>query len=292
MSQEKKIKVTVIGLGKMGKALASAFIQNKVDTTIWNRDLSKSESLVKSGAKVAAKASEAIKSNPIIIVCISNYEAVKSVFCEDEMISFLKDKIVIQLSTGTPKDACDFAHWVEATGAAYIDGRILSWTKQIGTPEATIMVSGKEEVYNKTSDLLKILAGNLIYMGEDVKKPAAMFSATLSYLAGHWIGLSYGALICERGGVDVVSFGSMLNEMAPFLGQESSYLAEVISNDNFSNPESTIKTAGEDIIRLVRHANESGISDEYPKFAASLFQQAIDAGYGEEEHSALIKIMR
>jgi 3-hydroxyisobutyrate dehydrogenase-like beta-hydroxyacid dehydrogenase len=42
----------------------------------------------------------------------------------------------------------------------------------------------------------------------------------------------------------------------------------------------------------VQQAEEAGISKELPQFAANIFQRAIDAGFGQEEHAAIIKVMR
>ena len=69
-------------------------------------------------------------------------------------------------------------------------------------------------------------------------------------------------------------------------------MGEVIQSNNYGSPESSLKTSGSDIIRLVRQAHEAGINDEVPTFAAGLFKRAIDVGYGPEEHVALIKILR
>jgi 3-hydroxyisobutyrate dehydrogenase-like beta-hydroxyacid dehydrogenase len=288
-----KLSVSVIGLGKMGAALANAFHKHEqVELTVWNRDTTKSSIFKNTDTTISKTVVDAISASPIIIVCVSDYEAVKAIFNNEEVIKAIQNKIIVQLSTGIPLEAFEFAKWIGKYGSHYIDGKIAAWTNQIGKPEASIMVGGEEAVYEKASVVLKILAGNIIYMGNDVRKPAATFSALLSYLAGHWLGLSFGAAICEKEGLDLISYGTMLNDIAPFLGMESKYLTEVIAKNDFSNAESTIKTSGADISRLVRQANEYGINDEFPKFASSIFQKTIDAGYGEEEHSALIKVMR
>ncbi|HEV7372508.1 hypothetical protein [Arenibaculum sp.] len=66
----------------------------------------------------------------------------------------------------------------------------------------------------------------------------------------------------------------------------------MIGNGDFADPESALKTAGEDIGRLVRQAEEAGINPEVPRFEAALFRRAIEAGCGAEEHAALVKVLR
>ncbi|AKU96871.1 beta-hydroxyacid dehydrogenase [Labilithrix luteola] len=65
-----------------------------------------------------------------------------------------------------------------------------------------------------------------------------------------------------------------------------------IASGRFDEPESTLATAGGDIAKLVQHAEETGINAELPRFAAGLFARAKVAGFGAEEHAALIKVLR
>ncbi|NJO01214.1 MAG: hypothetical protein HC880_05485 [Bacteroidia bacterium] len=55
----------------------------------------------------------------------------------------LVGKHLIQLSTGTPKDARVGADWALQIGFKYLDGAILVTPSQMGTEEAFILVSGE-----------------------------------------------------------------------------------------------------------------------------------------------------
>jgi 3-hydroxyisobutyrate dehydrogenase-like beta-hydroxyacid dehydrogenase len=284
--------VTVVGLGEMGAALAGAFVRSGDRVTVWNRSAAKAEPMIRAGASLATSVADAVRASEITVVCLSDYPATREVLASEGVDAALSNRTIVQLSTGTPREARDLEIWMHARGAEYLDGAILAWPRQIGTPEASIVVSGREGLYQRHELQLRKLAGNLTFLSDDVGKSAALFSAMLSYLAGHWIGLCQGARVCEVEGVSVTAFGSMLAELTPLLGIEAKHLSEVIENDDYTDPESTIKTAGTDVIRLVQHARESGINAEFPTFAAGLFRRAIDAGYGAEEHAALIKVLR
>jgi len=52
--------VTVIGLGAMGAALASAFLKDGHSVTVWNRTRAKAEPLVKDGATLVPSAASAV----------------------------------------------------------------------------------------------------------------------------------------------------------------------------------------------------------------------------------------
>ncbi|MEY7981180.1 NAD(P)-binding domain-containing protein, partial [Streptomyces pilosus] len=67
--------VTVLGLGPMGRALAAAFLDAGVRTTVWNRTPGRDGELVARGAVAAASPEEAVAAAPLTGVCVVNYDA-------------------------------------------------------------------------------------------------------------------------------------------------------------------------------------------------------------------------
>ncbi|WP_438025606.1 NAD(P)-dependent oxidoreductase [Sorangium sp. So ce233] len=285
-------QATVIGLGEMGAALAGALVRGGRSVTVWNRTGAKAERLVREGAVLAPSAADAVRASPVVVVCVSDYRATRDVLETKEVAAALAGRALIQLSTGTPKEARDAEAWTLRHGAEYLDGAILAWPSQIGGTETVLLASGARATYQRSEALLRTVAGGVTYMGEAIGLSSALFAAVLSYLAGRWIGLCHGARICEVEGLSVASFGATLARLAPVLGEDARHMGEVIEKGAYANPESTLGTAGADIGRLVQHAEEAGINAEVPRFAAALFRRAIDAGYGAEEHAALIKVLR
>lgn len=287
-----KERVTVLGLGSMGAALAGAFISNGFQVTIWNRNPAKAEPLVQKGAALAASIAAAIEASPVTVICVSDYKTTNSLMGDPEVEQTILGRTIVQLSTGTPREAREFDKWSRAHGAYCLNGDILAWPKQIGTSEATISISGDQQRFTQHKATLAALAGNINFLGSDPGASAALFSAVLAYLAGSWIGFCHGALICENEGFRADEFGKLIQSISPMLANESEHMGKVIQHSEFSDPESTIQTTGLDLHLLVQLSKEAGISSALPVFAADIFQQAIDAGYGNEEHAAIIKVMR
>ena len=99
--------VTVIGLGAMGSALAHAFLRAGHKITVWNRTQSKTESFVAAGAGSAISVSDAVEASPITVICIDNYELTNNLISENNLGDILANRTLIQLSTGTPKEAAE-----------------------------------------------------------------------------------------------------------------------------------------------------------------------------------------
>src|SRR5215208_5079476 len=96
-------EVTVIGLGNMGSALARALLENGRAVTVWNRSAKKAAPLVEKGAVLAPHIGAALTASPIILVCVTNYAAANHIL--GEAGKDLSGKVLIQCTTGSPKDA-------------------------------------------------------------------------------------------------------------------------------------------------------------------------------------------
>ncbi|AFH61844.1 NAD(P)-dependent oxidoreductase [Paenibacillus caseinilyticus] len=285
-------EVSIIGLGPMGTALAQTFLKNDKRITIWNRTASKAESLVRQGAVLASSAASAINASPITIICVANYGSSASLLDTQEAASVLAGRTLIQLSTGTPQEARNSELWARERGADYLDGAIQAWPSHIGAPETVILFSGSSTAFQTSEPLLRILAGNSIYLGEPVGSASAQALAVISYLLGTWLGFAHGAHILESEHLPVDSFGSMIAAIAPLLGEEAKHQGKVIQTGKFGNPESSLQTSADSVERLLQQATEAGINSDFPRFALPLFAKAAAAGYGDEEVSAMIKILR
>src|SRR5687768_4528089 len=155
--------VTVVGSGPMGAALARTLLGSGQRVTVWNRTAAKAEALARSGAAVAPSAADAVAASPIVIVCINDYATTRDLL---ESADVGAGRVIVQLTTGTPQDARQLERWVRARDADYLDGAIMATPSQIGRPDTPIYASGAERAYRRSEPAMRILAGNLVYLGE------------------------------------------------------------------------------------------------------------------------------
>jgi 3-hydroxyisobutyrate dehydrogenase-like beta-hydroxyacid dehydrogenase len=285
-------EAALIGMGAMGSALARALLHSGHRVTVWNRTSAKAEPLARDGAVVAPSAAAAVSASPVVVVCVDNYEVTKTILGAKEVAPALAGRLLVQLSTGNPQEARDGEAWARERKADYLDGAILAYPSDIGTPAATILVSGAEPGFRKSEPLLRNLAGNLTYLGEQVGAASALDCATLSYLTAGIVGFLHGALICQSEGLRVDDFGSMLAEVTPVIGAELKHLGEVVQSGAYEQPQAALLAYAGAVERLVGQARDAGINAELPAFASGLFRRAMAAGHAKEEVAALIKVLR
>ena len=103
--------VTVIGAGRMGSALATVLFHKGFATTVWNRTGAKTKVLSRLGLSVAQSVEESVREADIVVVSVSDYSSTRQLLRQPDMETALRGKIVVQLSSGTPKEAREMDSW-------------------------------------------------------------------------------------------------------------------------------------------------------------------------------------
>lgn len=284
--------VTILGLGPMGSTLARTLLKNGSTVSVWNRTRDKAEQLVREGAEFHPEVAAAVSASPIVIVCVANYEASRNILGSEGVAKALAGRLVVELSTGTPQDARNSEAAIREQGADYLDGAIMGTPAQIGMPDTPIFLSGSEGAFRRSEPVLRILAGNLMYMGESVGAASAWDLAALSTMFGAMFGFFHGSRILESEGHRVDSFGSLIADISPVFGQMIKYEGEVIQAEEYGNPQSSVKTCRGTAELWLKQALEAGLNNEFPTFAMGLFNKAKAAGYENEELAAVMKVLR
>jgi 3-hydroxyisobutyrate dehydrogenase-like beta-hydroxyacid dehydrogenase len=278
--------ISILGLGLMGGELARALQQAGHKITVWNRSPEKMEPFVAQGATGASNVASAVAASPAILVCVDNYTVTQSFLNEDDVAPHLSGRTLIQLSTGTPREALEAAGWFNERGVAYIDGDILASPANIGE-DAQILFAGPEAAFRGVEQLLKCLGGNLRYLGENVRAPAALDLAWLCVRFGMILGVVHGVNICESEEVGADVYATLFPE-----GDRARMVSEVIAAEGYDNPSATVRVWRTVLQRLQKQAQHAGINKEFPELGAVIVERAMTAGFGYEDVAALIKVLR
>ena len=131
--------VSMIGLGSMGSALATAIASGGHDLTVWNRSAEKCLAVAERGASVVDSVGDAVSRSEVIVVCVRSYDVAGSLFQAPGVAPLLRGKTVIQLGNGVPTEVAEAASWFADQGAAYLDGSIMTFPDAVGSAEWSAM---------------------------------------------------------------------------------------------------------------------------------------------------------
>jgi 3-hydroxyisobutyrate dehydrogenase-like beta-hydroxyacid dehydrogenase len=283
-------KTMVIGLGRMGAALASTLLKNGDSITVWNRTKSKTKPLTDAGADLAESASAGIAVNDIIVICLGNYDDTKAVLND---CGSLVGKTLIQLTTAIAPEAREMENWAVQKGALYLDGSIIAFPESVGTEECSLLVAGSSEAWQESESTIMSLGGASLYLGDNVAVPIALDGGLILPGLVTTMSVVHCAHLVEREGFDVSTYFDMLIPL--FMNTfetEMRRQADAIINNSFSDPQASLGTWEAGVTNGMRAQAEEGVDISLLEPISQLLQKAIKAGYGEQELAAVIKVMR
>ena len=117
------MKIGVVGIGRMGAAIAGRLSGLGHEVTVWNRSADKARALASVGAKVAATPAELADQADIIISILSNAEAIEQTYESPGglLSGKVQGKLFIEMSTVRPEVERALAEKVRGQGAALIE---------------------------------------------------------------------------------------------------------------------------------------------------------------------------
>ncbi|WP_338932182.1 NAD(P)-binding domain-containing protein [Streptomyces netropsis] len=282
--------VTLLGLGAMGKALATAFLTGGHPTTVWNRTPGKAEPLVALGATAAAGAAEAVAANELVVVCLLDYASVRDVL--GPVAGALRGRTLVNLTNGTPAQAREMAEWVAAQGAAYLDGGIMAIPPGIGTEHAFLLYSGDQGAFDTHRPVLERL-GRAHFLGRDAGLAPLFDIALLSGMSGMIAGALHAFALVGTENVAATEFAPMLQGWITAMTIGIPLYAEQIDSGDYAHGVvSNVGMQAAAYVNLIRAAEDQGISPELIAPLKPLMDRRVAAGHAHEDLSGLVELLR
>jgi 3-hydroxyisobutyrate dehydrogenase-like beta-hydroxyacid dehydrogenase len=82
-------------------------------------------------------------------VIVNDYVTSERLLRSGGLTKGLRGKLLVQLTSGSPKQAREMAAWARQHEIQYLDGAIMATPNLIGGPECTILYSGPGHLFEK-----------------------------------------------------------------------------------------------------------------------------------------------
>jgi 3-hydroxyisobutyrate dehydrogenase-like beta-hydroxyacid dehydrogenase len=289
MDTDTRTPVTVIGLGAMGAALAGGFLKAGHPTTVWNRSAQKADALVARGATRAATVAEAVSASPLVVVCVLDYAAAGAVLTPVERA--MSSRVLVNLTTGTPREARRLAAWAAECGAAYLDGAIMAVPRMIGGPEALLLYCGSADAFAAREGELASLGASR-YLGADPGLASLYDLALLSAMYGMLGGFLHAVALAGTEQVAATELTSLVVPWLDAMAADLPHLAGRIEAGDFATDGSTLdlNRAGVDLI--ARYSREQGVDAGQLAPLRALLDRRVAEGHGADGFASLIEALR
>ncbi|TPQ20376.1 NAD(P)-dependent oxidoreductase [Streptomyces sporangiiformans] len=285
-----KTSITVLGLGLMGTALATAFLKAGHPTTVWNRTPSKTAPLTAQGATPAATPAEAITANPLVLVCLTTYDDVTELL--HPHTTALAGRTLVNVTNGTPVQARKAAAWAEEHGIAYVDGGIMAVPQMIATPAAYVLYSGAQEAYETYRPALAALGGTR-WTGTDPGLASLYDLSLLTGMYGMAMGVAQSFALIRSEGIGAREFAPLLTD---WLNAMPNVLvpgtAEAVDSGHHLTDVSTLAVNQAAFPNLLTTFTDQGVRPELFAPMLQLLDRAIAEGHAQDGLSRLVELLR
>ncbi len=282
--------VTVLGLGLMGGALASALLKAGHRTTVWNRTTAKTEPLAAQGALPAHTAAEAVRAAPLVLVCLTTNTAVRALL--EDTAEALAGRTVVNLTNGTPAQARELADWSAERGITYLDGGIMAVPQMIATPGAYILYSGAdEEAYETHRPTLAALAGTR-WVGKDPGGAALYDLSLLTGMYGMVMGVVQAYALIGSAGVPAREFAPLLRDwIAAMTDGLVPGMAEALDSGRHRTDVSSLAVNQAALPNFLTAFAQQGLRGDLFEPLQALLDRAIDEGHAADGLSRLVTLL-
>ena len=162
-----RLRTGFIGLGIMGRPMAGNLLRAGYPLTVWNRSRPGIEALVREGATEAANPRGVAELSDVVITMVGDSPDVEQVALgAGGIIAGARAGLVhIDMSTISPEVTRSIAERLGEAGVEMLDAPVSGGEQGALDASHSIMVGGKEAVFERCRPILETLGKKLVYCG-------------------------------------------------------------------------------------------------------------------------------
>ena len=281
------MRIAVLGMGKMGHAVAGRLLDHGHEMTVWNRSAGKAGDLVGNGASEASSPSEAVASAEVVVTSLADDTAVLSVLEDGVAESLQSVAVLCDMSTVSPATAGKLS---EAVNGRFLASPILGAPSAVSSGEAAYLVGGRKEHFDHLAALFGDLSEKARYVGDDPRRALEMKLLANYLLLGGLALVSEAVATAQAIGLsdDVISeFLSSSPLVAPGLRNRIEQVVQGRHDGWFQT------TLGAKDVRLLEDlATERALRLPLAELVKRRYEEAAAEGHGDEDITAVVELLR
>lgn len=283
------MKIGFVGLGIMGESMCENIVK-KHDDDVYVFDFVQAQvdKLVAVGAKACTSSREVAENVDVFISMVPKSEHSRAVY--EEVVTVAREGLTcIDMSTIDPSVSVEISKMIKAKGAQFIDAPVVKSKPAAIAGKLGIYVGGDEATFEAMKPILLYMGENVIRMGDNGKGLVMKIchNALVSQIQN---GVNETSTLAAANGIDILTFAEAIS----YGGGQNFYLdskKEVINNNDFTTAFS-IENEYKDVNICMNLAKECNVKMPGEENALNVYQKAMDAGYGKEDFSATVKVVR
>lgn len=279
----KQPAVSVIGLGPMGHPIATNLLAAHREVTVWNRTSSRADDLVAAGAERAMTLAGAAA--PVILSVLPDVHHLHALLTPEVRAAWsTAGPRLVVLSTTGPEKVRSLAQELAADGIRVVDAPVSGGVAGARSASLSIMVGGAEEDVEVVRGVLEDIGRTVLHLGPLGSGATAKLCNQI-VVAGTLASLGEALALARRSGLDIDALITLLQ--GGLAGSEVlTQKQENLRSRSYPLGGSTDNQV-KDLLYATDAATEVGLPARMVPVLLELFEAAVEAGLGQDDHAAV-----
>ena len=284
-------RITFLGLGIMGAAMARRLLDRGFEVTVWNRNASRAEPLVKAGARRAATPADGARGADAVIAMLADDDASRSVWTGESGALAAMDRGALAIDSGTLTVAWmrELGALAQARGVSFLDAPVTGSKPQAGQGALRFLVGGDAAAAERAAPLFATMGREHVHVG-----PAGS-GALLKLINNFMCGVQLASLgeaiaMAQRSGLDIRRTADVLAAGSPGSPIVKMVVERMVTRDY--TPNFLVPLMVKDLTYVIDTFAAAGIELADARAARERFIEASAAGFQDRDIAAVVEPLR
>lgn len=276
--------VAILGLGRMGSAVATELSLAGHSVSVWNRSKESADSLASnfSNMIVATTPEDALMDADVAITFFLNGPVTEATLLGDPAIlaNSKNSLVIVDMRTSGVQSAQRIGSVAKRAGRKFVDAPVSGSVGTIRNHQLLVMASGDEDDILEVEDVLMVFSKKIIRVG-DIGTGQVMKLVVNSIVHALNVAVAEGLTLASEFKLDLNAVYDVLEESvisAPYVKyKRETFLGttKVVAMN--------IDTVGKDMDLILKLARSKGLELSMATIASQVYAKAAEAGLGERD---------
>ncbi|MBM0126730.1 NAD(P)-dependent oxidoreductase [Pimelobacter simplex] len=289
---EEPMKVCVLGLGRMGTAIAERLLEAGHEVALWNRTPGRASDLVSAGA-VEVELQDAWQHAEVCVSMLADSDALMEVTLGSAGLLASdagRGRLLVDMSTVSAHSSSAVAHAADAASVMYLRAPVSGNPGVVRAGNLTIIASGSNDAFAFGEAVLRDIGPNVFHAGQGeeariIKLALNLMIAGTTQLLAECVALAEGHGVARSTLLEIVGASAVAS---PFVKYKVGPLLERNYSSTF-----TTRLMRKDLDLALEAAAGAGVPLPVTGVVQQLLQACISTGLGDLDFmSLLIRLQR
>lgn len=279
--------IAFLGIGLMGKPMATRLLHAGYSLNVWNRTRTKAEALAALNATVVDAVSSAVQQADIVITMLEAGPVVRDVLVA-AIPSMRSGTLVIDMSSTRQSEAQEFHALLQGKGLSFIDAPVSGGVLGAEAGTLAIMAGGSSTDFARAEPVLKVMGRPTLVGPAGCGQVAKLCNQLI--VGGTLCIVAEALLLAEAGGADPAAVRAALRG-----GFAESRILEIhgqrMLDRNFL-PGGQVKSQAKDLANVLVAASAAGVTLPITQLVTQNYRSILDAVPNADQSAALLALER